>query len=192
MQKITMAEDELLKAIQFRSRTGATALYDMYADSLFGIINRIVKNKEMAEDVLQESFIRIWDSFDQYDASKGRFFTWISAVARNKAKDALRSRQHSEHAHTAPLEDNAEKIDRDNQINFNTDIVGIKLWTASLKKTQRDILDLIYFKGYTHAEVASNLNIPLGTVKGRCRKGLSILRNIYSEFNEPELILKCG
>jgi len=192
MQKITMAEDKLLEAIQLKSRAGAAALYDMYANSLFGIINRIVKNTEMAEDVLQESFIKVWDSFDQYDASKGRFFTWISCIARNKAKDAVRSRQYNEFMHTVPLEDHAEKIERDNQVNFNTDTVGVKQWTSGLKKTQRDILDLIYFKGYTHAEAAAQLNIPVGTVKGRCRKGLVILKKIYSELNIADITLKCG
>lgn len=187
-----MAEDKLLEAIKIKSRIGAAALYDMYSNTLFGVITRIVNNREMAEDVLQESFIKIWDSFDKYDASKGRFFTWMNCIARNMAKDALRSRQYHEYLNTTSLEDYAEKIDRDNKVNFNTDIVGIKLWTAGLKKNQKDILDLIYFKGYSHAEVASRLNIPLGTVKCRCRKGLSVLRNIYSELKYPGRMLKCG
>ena len=192
MQRIIMAEEKLLEAIRIKSRVGAVALYDMYSNTLYGVISRIVKNKEMAEDVLQDSFIKIWESFDKYDASKGRFFTWMSCIARNMAKDILRSRQYHEFLNTAPIDDHVEKIERDNHVNFNTDIVGIALWLVHLKKAQKDILELIYFKGYTHAEVACKLNIPLGTVKGRCRKGISILRSIYNHGGSSEHQLRYG
>jgi RNA polymerase sigma factor (sigma-70 family) len=192
MQRIIIAEEKLLEAIRIKSRVGAVALYDMYSNTLYGVITRIVKNKEMAEDVLQETFIKIWDSFGKYDASKGRFFTWMSCIARNMAKDALRSRQYHEYLNTACIDDHAERIDRDNRVNFNTDTVGLKLWLVHLKKAQKDILELIYFKGYTQTEVACKLNIPLGTVKGRCRKGISVLRSIYNQGDSSEHHLRYG
>lgn len=179
-----MAEEKLLEAIKIKSRVGAVALYDMYSGTLYGVITRIVKNKEMAEDILQESFIKIWESFDKYDTSKGRFYTWMNCIARNMAKDALRSRQYHEYLNTGPIDDHIIKIDRDNQVSFNTDTVGLALWLRQLKKVQQDILELIYFKGYTQTEVACQLNIPLGTVKSRCRKGIDILKKTYNNVAE--------
>jgi RNA polymerase sigma factor (sigma-70 family) len=180
-QKIVMSENNLIDAIRMKSSAGAAALYDMYSKTLYGVIVNIVCNKEMSEDVCQETFIRIWNSFDKYDAAKGRLFTWMSCIARNIAKDALRSRQYSQYNNTITIENLAERIEQEHLVIFDTDKIGIKLWTEHLNKNQKDILDLIYFKGYTHAEVANELDMPLGTVKSRCRIGLLKLRGIYNE-----------
>jgi RNA polymerase sigma factor (sigma-70 family) len=186
IQRIIMAEDKLIEAIQMKSRAGAVALYDMYSHTLYGIIVRIVKHKEMAEDICQEAFIKIWDSIGKYNVSKGRLFTWMSCLARNMAKDALRSRQYHEYVNTTTLEDHVEDKDKNRLNIFNTDTLGVKRWTEKLHKDQKDIIDLIYFKGYTHMEVATELDVPLGTVKSRCRKGISILRTIYNDMKEIE------
>ena len=85
--KITLSENELVHAILTKDRNGAEALYDMYSSSLYGVIFRIVQHEEIAEDLLQDTFIRIWNSFSSYDASKGRLFTWMVNVARNIAID---------------------------------------------------------------------------------------------------------
>jgi len=182
-----MAEDKLIEAIQIKSRAGAVALYDMYSHTLYGIIVRIVKHKEMAEDICQEAFIKIWNSIGKYDVSKGRLFTWMSCLARNLAKDALRSRQYHEYTNTTALEHHTEDKEKNSLNILNTDTLGVKCWTEKLHKDQKDIIDLIYFKGYTHMEVASKLDVPLGTVKSRCRKGISILRSIYNDIREVEL-----
>ncbi len=91
--KILLPEDKLIAAIRVKSREGSTALYDNYGKTLYAIIFNIVKDKEMAEDIFQEAFMKIWNSFDKYDESKGRLFTWMSCVSRNLAKDALRTKQ---------------------------------------------------------------------------------------------------
>ena len=90
--KITLSENELVHAILTKDRNGAEALYDMYSSSLYGVIFRIVQHEEIAEDLLQDTFIRIWNSFSSYDASKGRLFTWMVNVARNIAIDKTRSK----------------------------------------------------------------------------------------------------
>ena len=80
--KITLSEPELVHAILEKDKNGAEALYDMYSSSLYGVIFRIVQHQEIAEDLLQDTFIRIWNSFSSYDAAKGRLFTWMVNVAR--------------------------------------------------------------------------------------------------------------
>jgi RNA polymerase sigma factor (sigma-70 family) len=175
-----LSEDKLIEAIKCKSRIGAEALYDMYANTLYGIIVKIVCNDEIAEDLLQDSLIKIWDSFDNYDAAKGRLFTWMICIARNLTKDTLRSKQYRQRLITETIECQPGMIAQNNYVVFNTDTIGVRPWLDHLKKDQKDILDLIYFKGYTHSEVAEELHIPLGTVKTRCRMAINILRGIYN------------
>ncbi len=182
LSKIILPEDKLIAAIRVKSREGSTMLYDRYSKTLYTVIFRIVNDKEMAEDIFQEAFMKIWNSFDKYDASKGRLFTWMCCVARNVAKDALRTKLHHKYMATVPLENHIEKVEQQGSMVLNTDTLGMQLWTKNLKKSQKDIVDLIYFKGYTHAEVAHELAIPLGTVKTRCRTGINVLRAIYNDL----------
>ena len=87
-----MTQDELLVLIHKKDEKAFTYLYDMYSKSLFSVINVLVKNREEAEDVLQEVFVKIWKNIDSYNESKGRFYTWILNIARNTSIDKLRSK----------------------------------------------------------------------------------------------------
>jgi len=183
IRKVLLSEEKLIEAMQIKSRIGSIALYDMYSKTLYGYIIRMIDNQEMAEDACHDSLIKIWNSFDSYDASKGRLFTWMLAITRNIAKDTLRSRRYKQYLQTVPIEHHIEMIEQRNNVLLNTDTIGIKPWLENLKKDQQDILNLVYFKGYTHNEVANELQIPLGTVKTRCRMGIKVLRGIYNDSN---------
>lgn len=181
-QGIFLKEDKLINELKAKTRIGAQALYDMYAKTLFGILLRWIKDKELAEDLLQQSFIKIYSSFENYDVSKGRLFTWMLTITRNIAKDSLRSKVYHQSLNTEPLEFNFDYVEENNTVVFNTDTIGIKEWVDKLKYGHKDILNLIYYKGYTQAEVAEELKIPLGTVKTRCRTAVCLLRD---QFNRP-------
>jgi len=181
----TLPEPELIAEIKLKSRIGAEALYDMYAKNLFGILIKIIKNKEIAEDALQQTFMRIWDSFDSYDASKARLYTWMLCITRNIAKDTLRSKQCSQGAQTESIDFHLDRVEQQQIVSLNTDRLLMRSWLQSLKAEQRAILDLIYFSGYTHTEVALHLGIPVGTVKTRCRNGINMLRAIYNRLEVP-------
>lgn len=187
VSKIILPEDKLIAAIRVKSRDGSVALYDMYSKTLYTIIFRVVNDKEMAEDIFQEAFMKIWNSFDKYDASKGRLFTWMSCVARNMARDALRTKQHHQYLDSVPLENHIEMAEQHSSMVLNTDTLGTQLWTKNLEKKQKDVIDLIYFKGYTQTEAALELAIPLGTVKTRCRTGINILRGIYNDLPDAKI-----
>jgi len=180
-KRISLSEEKLIEAIGIKSRIGAEALYDMYSSTLYWAILKIVKNREISEDVLQKSFIKIWYSFEKYNAKKGRLFTWMLCLTRNLAKDTLRSNQYRRYLATEPIEYYNEKIEQPEYVFSMADIQSIKLEMGNLNKSQRDILDLIYFKGCTHTEAADELNVPLGTVKTRLGAGLHILKGIYKE-----------
>ena len=178
--KTTLSEPELVQAILEKDKNGAEALYDMYSSSLYGVIFRIVQHQEIAEDLLQDTFIRIWNSFSSYDSTKGRLFTWMVNVARNIAIDKTRSKEFRNSAKTEDIENNVLIIDKQVNTIINPETIGLKDLIGKLKPEHKIILDLVYFEGLTHVEVAKKLEIPLGTVKTRLRNAIITLRKLFN------------
>jgi RNA polymerase sigma factor (sigma-70 family) len=172
---IRIAERELVSGLRNRCENKFKYLYQMYAPALMGIISRIVKTEEIAEDVLQETFVKIWSSIDSYDNSRGRLFTWMAATARNTAIDQLRSKAQLNSEKNAAIDDLS--LESENyQAEINPDVIGVKQLTLNLQSSEREVLNLVYFQGYSHSEVAEKLNIPTGTVKTRLRRAIVCLR----------------
>jgi RNA polymerase sigma-70 factor (ECF subfamily) len=149
-------------------------LYDHYSGSLYSVILSIVPDKELANDALQEVFIKIWKQIDSYDTAKGRLFTWMLNVARNTSIDIVRSKnfQHSQQNRqlTESVYDSAGSTE------MNTDKIGLRKLVYNLKDDYRVLIELSYFQGYTQDEISKMLAIPLGTVKTRLRAGLTQLK----------------
>ncbi len=179
-RKINLSEEELITALRRREKIAAEALYDMYSAALFGVIVRIVSDEATAEDVLQETFIKIWNSFSGYSAEKGRLFTWMINIARNLAIDKVRSKDFKNQAKNQELENNVTFIDERKNTVYNPELLGLKDLVETLRPEQKLILDLIYFKGYTHVEAAEELEIPLGTIKTRLRMAIQQLRKHFN------------
>ncbi|UFH54534.1 RNA polymerase sigma factor [Spirosoma sp. KNUC1025] len=174
-------EDELITALRVRSQKAYSVLYDMYAPALLGIICKIVKNSEDAENLLQDAFVKVWKNIDRYDASKGRLFTWLLNIARNTAINYLRSNRNTEFTDIQTLT-NGVYTERNTIVDaIDISHIGVSDTVAKLDPKLRQVIDLIYFEGYTQQEVADNLNMPLGTVKTRTRMALQQLKNIFSD-----------
>lgn len=152
-------------------------LYDHYAGALHGVVKQIVGDGELASDVLQEVFVNIWKKIDSYDASKGRLFTWMLNIARNAAIDKTRSRAFQQGARQQALGD-AEAVAY--VVRPGIDDYGLKKVLHKLKDEQRMLIDLSYYQGFTHDQIAKALNIPLGTVKTRIRSALTQLRTLLT------------
>jgi RNA polymerase sigma factor (sigma-70 family) len=178
--KISLSEEELILALKNREKIGIEALYDMYSSSLYGVILRITINTPIAEDVLQETFVKIWHSFSSYSAEKGRLFTWMVNIARNLAIDKIRSKDFKNQNKNREIENNVTFIDEQRNTVYNPELLGIKDLVGTLKPEQKCILDLIYFKGYTHVEAADELGMPLGTIKTRLRMAIQQLRKNFN------------
>jgi RNA polymerase sigma factor (sigma-70 family) len=178
--KISLSEDELVLSLRNREKIAVEALYDMYSASLFGVISRIVIDEAVAEDVLQETFVKIWHSFSGYSSEKGRLFTWMVNIARNLAIDKVRSKDFRNQNKNQELENNVTFIDEQKNTVYNPELLGIKELVGALKPEQKLILDLVYFKGYTHVEAADELGIPLGTIKTRLRMAIQQLRKHFN------------
>jgi len=171
-------EDELVARLREQDETGFRYLYDHYSPALFGIICRIVQDEEQAQDVLQEVFVKIWRNIRHYDSQKGRLFTWMLNIARNTSIDTLRTARDTQSIQSdssivytidqqqATLQPKADYLDVPDKVN-------------QLKPERQEVIDLVYFKGYTHEEAAERLNLPLGTVKTRVRAALQDLKKLF-------------
>lgn len=174
--KITYSEQELVVLLQQRNEQGFSYLYDNYSGALYGIVNGIVTDKEIANDVLQNVFVNIWRKIDSYDPSKGRLFTWMLNIARNASIDEVRSKGFRDSQKNQPLEENVDMFGA--ATGPAIDDVGLRKVLTKLKGELRVLVDMSYFQGFTHEEISKALNIPLGTVKTRIRSALIQLRTM--------------
>jgi RNA polymerase sigma factor (sigma-70 family) len=172
-------ERRLVSSLRMKDQHALSTLYKMYAASLKGIILRIVIHEETAEDLLQETFVKIWNSIHKYDETKGRLFTWMSKLAKNMAIDQLRRKSHINSSKHVDIAEKVVDIDQKLSYKINTDLIGIRTLTKTMNPMQRLLLNMVYFEGYTHNEIAQELNLPLGTVKSRIRFALLQLRKMF-------------
>lgn len=139
---------------------------------------RITNSQEVAQDVLQEAFVKIWNNLGAYDSTKGTIFTWMLNISRNTAIDALRSRKAK--ATTAISDEVAHALENTQAPAFNTNTIGLRDLVEKLRPEQREAIEAVYFSGLTHEEAAEHLNLPLGTLKTRIRAGLTELKRIFA------------
>jgi RNA polymerase sigma factor (sigma-70 family) len=133
----TLPEAQLIATLKAKNPKGAEAMYDMYAKCLYGVIIKIVRHTEMAEDTLQKSFLQIWNSFDSYDSSKSRLFTWMLTLTRNIAINTLRSKDYRNYIRTEPLEKHTDYLEEFSPIVLNIDKIGVGQWLNKLTKNIR-------------------------------------------------------
>jgi RNA polymerase sigma factor (sigma-70 family) len=154
-------------------------LYDNYSGAVYGIILKIVRSEDFAQELLNDCFLKIWNKISDYDASKGRLFTWILNIARNIALDKLRSKEYKAKLKTDDVSENVSISDMQYSQANNPDYIGVKEIIEKLPVEQKKLIDLMYFQGYSQSEIAEELNMPLGTVKTRVRAAMSTLRKLF-------------
>ena len=172
-----MNQEELLVLIYKKDEKAFTHLYDMYPKSLFSVITVLVKNREEAEDVLQDVFVKIWKNIDSYHESKGRFYTWVLNIARNTAIDKLHSKNFNNSQKNLSTDNFVNHFEDNSKLADKMDSIGLQDFVKRLKPKCIQIIDLLFFKGYTQQEAADELAIPLGTVKTQNRNCINDLRN---------------
>jgi RNA polymerase sigma-70 factor (ECF subfamily) len=175
---VRYSEEELIALLKQRSENAFSYLYNHYSGALLGVISSIIVDMETASDVLQETFVNIWKNFNSYDASKGRLFTWMLNIARNASIDKTRSKGYKALRKNQSLEDNVLRSAGNAVTNPSFTDFGLKKILSNLKEEYRVLIDLSFFQGYTHEEIAKALSIPLGTVKTRIRTALIQLRTM--------------
>lgn len=155
-------------------------LYNNYAAALLGLIKKIISNEQTAQDVLQESFVKVWKNIEAYDPGKGKLFTWMLNIARNTAIDKLRTKGEQMNAKIRSGEENVDIVSVKMQMQPSTDVIGLRNIVGNLKPEHEIVVDLAYYKGFTMEEISKQLQIPTGTVKTRMRNALKQLRETFN------------
>lgn len=154
----------------------------MYADNICGVINTIVRNEGRSQEICQDVFVKIWENATSYNASKGRFFTWILNIARNAAIDEIRSRSYKNEKKNLSADYFVSVLESKEEESIDTmETKGLMKLVKNLKKKCVQLIELLYFRGYTQKEAAEELAIPVGTVKTRNRSCISKLRENMGE-----------
>ena len=172
-----MTQEELLPLLIRKEERAFTQLYDMYSKSLFSIITNLIKDREEAEDVLQEVFVKIWKNIDTYNQSKGRLYTWMLNITRNTSIDKLRSKGYNNSQKNLSSDNFVHLLDDSNKLTNKIDSIGLRDFVNKLKPKCIQLIDLLFFKGFTQQEASEELVIPLGTVKTQNRMCMNDLRN---------------
>jgi len=169
-------------------QSALTRLYDSTNRMVYGLILRIVSNTHTAEEVLLDVYLQIWRKAETYAASKGTVLAWLFTIARSRAIDALRSRASRESGQQDPLDAVDAAVDHSPSPEENSAISQrrqfVQQCLAELPVDQREAIELAFFRGLSHSEIAEALKQPLGTIKTRVRLGMARLRESLRRYQE--------
>ncbi len=171
-----LLEKHIVELLQERNEKAISLLYEHYGDTLYGVANKVLRDEELAQDVLQESFVKIWKKSDSYDPTKAKLFTWLFRITRNTAIDKLRS--------VNTKADKEIQMDVSNVYNLGVDsirpeLMDVKENLDKIESKYQIVLEALFFQGMTQQEASEELDIPLGTIKSRLKIGLRELKKIY-------------
>jgi len=169
-------EQNIVQLLEKGDTTAINLLYENYADSLYGVILKVTNNEELAQDALQETFVKVWKNAKKYDSKKAKLFTWLYRIAKNTAIDKIRS-------YNIKF-DKEVQIDKSNvyilpSSNLNQDVLDLREHVARLDDKYQIVLKALFFEGMTQQEASEELDIPLGTIKSRLKIGLRELKKVY-------------
>lgn len=179
---------DLIDRIALRDEAALKALYDLTSGKLYGLSLRVLQRKEWAEDALQESFLQVWRTAPDYRASLSPPMAWLGLIVRSRSLDLLRRRKADrEHLSDEIDEAMADTLAGDSPNPMDTSLASQQAWAlhqclGRLENRQREVVSLAYLRDLSHGELATQLSLPLGTVKTWIRRGLDQLRQCMAHF----------
>ncbi len=176
---LTAQDPQLISRLRSRDKSVIDEIYRLYSGALYNVILKLIPDRDLGSEVLQDAFVKIWQNGDRYDPAKGRLFTWMARIARNAAIDTSRSGAYQQGRKTDSIPDSVYDQEAFSQTDDQRD-PGLQKVIHQLDPDHRSIIELLYFQQYSQSEAAEKLNIPLGTVKTRSRKALSTLRHLLA------------
>ncbi len=174
----------LVQMIKSKSERGFNTFYRNYHRALYGVLFKYVRRTEIADELLQDTFVKIWKHIDGFDPSRGSLYTWMLNVAQNLAIDYLRSAAHRKQSLNVDLDLASLSKNYKSKITLNASEVefnDFKNKALELDAKYAEVIDMIFFYGWSHEQTAQLLKLPLGTVKTRARKGLGLLKILYHQ-----------
>jgi len=175
-----MQPTELISQLQQKNEKAFQRIYEMYSENVFGIINTILRDKDLSEEVLQDVFVKVWNKADSYSEKKGRFFTWILNIARNAAIDKTRSVAFKNSQQNQTADYFVDILEEKSNFGSKMDAIGIKKYIDILEPICKKVIHLLFFKGFTQKEASEELDIPIGTIKTRNRICINKLREVLA------------
>ncbi len=181
-------ENILPQFLELRSKDKDLALkflMEQYGDSMYGVVNRIIKDSNLADDALQEGFIKIWKNLSEFNPERASLFTWMFTIVKNCAIDLTRREANRK----IQSLDSGVYDTMSHSVEANISDAGLMQKLNSLDPKYKELIDLVYLKGYTQQEVSDMLNMPLGTVKTRINTAVKMLRNILAAITGLFMLL---
>lgn len=181
LQKTKLSQSEIVLLLKKREESGFNYLYENYSGALYSTILKVVIFQDEAAEVLQDVFVKIWNSIQSFDEEKGTIYTWMLNIARNSAIDKIRSKAFKNNQKNQAIPDfvnDTKQLTNEQIHNFGE----VKNVVNQLREDYKEVINQAYFGGYTQEEISENLGIPLGTVKTRTRAAFQELRALLSEY----------
>lgn len=174
-------EQQFLDCLQSNDERRFSMLYDRFSAAVYGLILKWVNDSGAAENLLQDVFVKAWRCRDLYDADKGRIFTWLHNIARNICIDYMRSKAFKKSKASLLSDDLSELFHASQTECFQPDTIGLRSIVKTLRHEEKEVVELMYFKGMTQKEIAVMMKIPLGTVKTRISRAIKNLRSFFAK-----------
>ncbi len=185
--RMTLADEDLMQLMRQGDAQAFEVIYERHANAAFSLAYRMTGRRGAAEDVVQEAFLSLWRSGARYDRTRGSVRTWVLGIVHNRAIDSLRRNlRHDTHrASDEGIEERFEAKERTEiQAAHSEEAAEVRTALQALPDEQSKAIELAYFGGFSHSEIATMLEMPIGTVKGRIRLGLEKLRGQLGQFME--------
>jgi RNA polymerase sigma-70 factor (ECF subfamily) len=176
---LTLADEDLMQLVHDGDARAFEVIFDRHGGAGFSLAYRMCGRRAMAEDVVQEAFLSLWRSGGRYDRSRGSVRSWVLSVVHNRAIDAFRREvvRDKRDVHDDGIAERMPSAQRtDAEVEHRDEAQQVRSALGELPKDQRQVIELAYFGGFTHSQIAEMLRLPPGTVKGRMRLGLTKLR----------------
>lgn len=177
-KSLTLMQNDnfLIQQLKDKDERALSLLYDKYAGAIYSVIIKMVRDEGKAQNLLQDTFMTVWDKAENYDASKGRFYTWVFRIARNKTLNFLRKVEPLIQTDDFSVYDSKEEA-----ISIDAKYLELNGAITTLEEHHKEAIELVYFKGLTHKEAHQQMDVPLGTFKSYVRQALKQLRKAYTK-----------
>jgi RNA polymerase sigma-70 factor (ECF subfamily) len=183
-----LPDSELARRVASRDRAAFLALYDRYAGRVYGLCLRMLQDPAAAEEVSQETFLKLWARAGQFDPRRGALISWLLTIARRTALDRFRREARRPRLQPDDSDDRLNQIPDPSSESEEARWGSLRLALQELPEDQRSAIQLAYYQGLSHREIAEFLDIPLGTVKTRIRLGMQRLRRLWLQPDLPRSI----
>lgn len=169
-------DNVLIQQLKNKDERSLSLLYDKYSGAIYSVILKMIRDEEKAQNLLQDTFLTVWEKAESYDPAKGRFYTWVYRIAKNKTLNVLRKTDLLIQSEDLSVYENKEET-----IGIDSEYLALNGAVTTLALHHKEAIELVYFKGLTHNEAHKEMNVPLGTFKSYVRQALKQLSETYTK-----------